>query len=62
MKMTIAKIFPEDDELLCDLYYRMKDNIEYYLDQHHDTSIDVIQNIEENCVLIKSLKLGDSVN
>lgn len=62
MKMTIAKVFPEDDELLCDLYYRMKENIEYYLNIHQDTSIDVIKDEEENCVLIKSLKLEDSVN
>ena len=60
MKITIAKILPQDDELLCDLYYRMKEHLEYYTNKHQDTSIDISQ--EDGYVLIKSLKLEDNVN
>ena len=60
--MIIAKIYPENDEPLYELYYRMKENIEYYMNNHQDVSITVNQNKEEGCLLIKSLKLDEHVN
>lgn len=60
--MSIFKIFPDDDQLLCDLYWSIKENLDYYVDNHQDTSITVQQKEEENCILIKSLKLEDSAN
>ncbi len=62
MKITIAKIYPDDEELLCDLYHRMKENVEYFTNKHQDVTIDIKQNEEENCLMIKSLTLGESVN
>lgn len=62
MKMIMAKIYPEDDELLCDLYHRMKEGVEYYTNNHQDMTITINQDTEENCLLIKSLKLGENVN
>lgn len=62
MKMSIFKIFPQNDQLLCDLYHDVKENLDYYVDSHHDTSVTVEKEEGENCILIKSLKLEDSVN
>ncbi len=62
MKMIIAKIYPEDDELLCDLYHRMKENTEYFINKNQDVTISIKQNIEDNCLDVKSLKLGESIN
>ena len=62
MKITIAKVFPKDDEPLDDLYFRMKDNIEYFLNNHQDVSMTINQDDVENCILVKSLKLGENVN
>ncbi len=62
MKIIIAKVFPEEDELLIDLHSRMKENLDYYTSLHGDTTISIYPKEDENCVVIKSLKLEDSVN
>lgn len=62
MKITIAKVFPQDDELLCDLYWRMKENIEYFTNNHQDVAMNIKEDVEEGCVLVKSLKMEESVN
>lgn len=62
MKIMVAKVYPEDKELLCDLYSRMQTNIEYFLNNHQDVSMILDQNILENYVLVKSLTLGESAN
>ena len=58
----MAKVFPQDDELLCDLYSRMKENILKLTHTHFDSSITVEQNTEENYLLVKSLTLGEQAN
>ncbi len=62
MKMIMAKIYPEDDELLCDLYSRMKEHTEYFTEKNKDVTIKIKENTEENCLMVSSLKLGESAN
>jgi hypothetical protein len=62
MKITIAKVFPEDDEQLSELYWRMKENIEYFTNNHQDVTMNIKEIVEEGCILVKSLKLEESVN
>ncbi len=62
MKIMIAKVYPENDELLCDLYSRMQTNIEYFINNHQDVSMTINQNILKGCILVKTLKLGEHAN
>lgn len=62
MKIVVAKIYPENEELLCDLYSRMKTNVEYFINNHQDVSVTLDQDVLDNCILVKSLKLGESAN
>lgn len=61
MMISLAKIYPEE-ELLCDLYHRMKDNFEYFLDKHPDVTISIKKNKKEGYLMIKTLTLGEQVN
>lgn len=62
MKMIIARIEPEEDELLCDLYFRLKESTDNFTKNHQDVAITLEELKDENCVLMKSIKLGESVN
>lgn len=62
MKMIIAKVYPENNELLYQLYDRIINNTEYFLNKNQDVTMLIRQNFEENCLMIKSLKLEESVN
>lgn len=62
MKIVLAKVYPEDKELLCDLYSRMQTNVEFFINKNQDVSVTLDQDVIENCILVKSLKLGESAN
>lgn len=60
MKMLVVKVYPEDGEVLADLFYRMRDNIMKYVRKNGDTSTEVLE--QEDHILVKSLKLEENVN
>tara|TARA_R110000868_G_scaffold104015_2_gene286109 strand:- start:86 stop:268 length:183 start_codon:yes stop_codon:yes gene_type:complete len=60
MKILRAKIYPDEGELLSDLFCRMQHSVEMYTKKHKDTTAEVFK--QEDCVLINSIKLGESAN
>lgn len=62
MRIVLAKIYPENDEPLCDLYYRIRENTDKLKWKHGDSSIIIEQDTEDNCLIFKSLILGESAN
>lgn len=62
MNIKIAKIFPEENEDCKDLYYRMCENMEFYIKNHPELTINISYNIKEGSVMVKTLNMEYSIN
>jgi hypothetical protein len=62
MKLINAKIQPNEGETLDDLVLASKERMDEYAKKHPDFTCVIEKHIDENYIMIRTLKLGDSAN
>jgi len=62
MKLINAKIKPNEGETLDDLVLASQERMDEYAKKHPDFTCVIEKHIDENYIMIRTLKLGDSAN
>jgi hypothetical protein len=62
MKLINAKIQPNEGETLDDLVLVSQERMDEYAKKHPDFTCVIEKHIDENYIMIRTLKLGDSAN
>jgi len=62
MKIKIARVYPEKNESTEELYFRMCENLDLFIDKHPELSVGVSYDIKDGCVTVKTLNMEFAVN